>query len=254
MQRSFTYALLITCLVLFSGCGNQYSQRDVKSLNHTVSDSFMPVDSQLIYAYLPFKEILEKDMLRVISVTAEEMVKDKPESGLTNLLADLLLAEGEKELKALGKNITPDVSYFNYGGIRTFLPKGKITVGKVFELMPFENEMVFLQISGNQVKEFLDEIARSGGDSVGGVRFKISGDKATSIFVGKKPLSPDARYWLVTNDYIASGGDGGGVLGKRTDFISSGKKIRDVIISYLEDRHKSGEVIKVKPDGRITYE
>ncbi|MDD2380530.1 MAG: 5'-nucleotidase [Mariniphaga sp.] len=253
MQRSITYALLITSFFLFYSCRNQYAKNTVESRNQIVSDSFMPVDSQLVLSYLPYKQILEKDMLRVISVCAEEMVKDKPESGLTNFLADLLLIEGEKLLKISGKDFKPDISYFNYGGIRTFLPRGEITVGKIFELMPFENEIVFLQISGHQVKEFLDQIARGGGDSVGGVRFKISGNKATQIWVGRKPINLDAKYWLVTNDYIASGGDGDGVLSKRTGYFSPERKIRDVIISHLEYLYERGEVIAVKTDGRISY-
>lgn len=254
MYRSFTCLLLITSFLILSACTNHYEKSAVEHRNRIVSDSFMPVDSQLIFSYLPYKEMLEKDMSRIISITAEEMVKDKPESNLTNFLADLLLEEGENELKKMGKDFGTDVSYFNYGGIRTFLPRGEITVGKIFELMPFENEMVFLQVSGSQIQDFLNQIARGGGDSVGGVRFTISGNKAGRVVVGGEPLDPEGYYWLVTNDYIAEGGDDSGALSRRTDFISSGVKIRDVIISHLEKKHASGEVISVKKDGRISYE
>jgi 2',3'-cyclic-nucleotide 2'-phosphodiesterase (5'-nucleotidase family) len=254
MQRSFTYALLITCSILHSACRNNYVRSTVEHRNRIVTDSFMPVDSQLVLSYLPYKNILEKDMLRVISISSEEMVKNRPESNLTNFLADLLLEEGEKELKKLGKEFRPDISYFNYGGIRTFLPKGEINVGKIFELMPFENEMVFLQIPGDQLKIFLDQIARSGGDALGGVRLKISGNRAVNVLVGNEPLDRQADYWLVTNDYIAEGGDDSGSLAHRKDFISSGRKIRDVIISYLETKYASGEVISAEKDGRIRHE
>jgi len=254
MQRSFTYALLITCFFLLSACKNNYVRSSVETQNRIVTDSFMPVDSQLVLSYLPYKKILEKDMLRVISISAEEMVKNKPESNLTNFLADLLLEEGERELKKIGKDFRPDISYFNYGGIRTFLPKGEITVGKIFELMPFENEMVFLQISGDRVKDFLDQVAGNGGDSVGGVRFKISGGRAANVLVGNKPLDLESQYWLVTNDYIAAGGDVGDALAQRTNFISSGRKIRDVIIFNLENKYASGEVISAEKDGRIRHE
>ncbi|HSM47448.1 MAG TPA: hypothetical protein VK872_06490, partial [Draconibacterium sp.] len=57
--------------------------------------------------YLPFKKILEKDMQRVISFSENEMVKGKPESGLTNLLADLILDEGQKEAIRMNLKIEP---------------------------------------------------------------------------------------------------------------------------------------------------
>src|SRR5690606_9997204 len=140
-------------------CKMQYVQTSTENRNMIVADTIIPIDSQIVHMYLPYKQKLEKNISRVISITQEEMVKDKPESNLTNFLGDLLLEEGARTEGLNGENINPDISYFNYGGIRTFLPKGKITVGKIFELMPFENEMVFLKLNGRQVQEFLNDIA-----------------------------------------------------------------------------------------------
>jgi len=239
---------------MFSACQGPYVQTNVESRNLMVSDSIAAMDSQIVRMYLPFKQEIDLEMSRVIAVSAEEMVKDKPESELTNFLADLLLEEGSRELTRLGKDFSPHLSFFNYGGIRTFLPKGEITVRKVFELMPFENEMVYLKLTGEQVNEFLNIVARNGGDSVGGTRFIISDNKAKGIMIGGKPLVPDQEYWFVTNDYVAAGGDGIEVFAQRKDFIQSGVKIRDAIINYLERTHLNGEIISPGKDGRITHE
>ncbi len=254
MRRSFSYTLLITCLFLTWNCKVQYVQSAVEYQNNIVSDSLMPVDNQLLGIYLPYKQILDQDMNRVVAISAHEMVKSKPESNLTNFLGDLFLEQGEKVLKKFGRNIKLDISYFNYGGIRTFLPEGEITVGKIFELMPFENELVFIQISGTQVKEFLDAIAQGGGDSLGGVRFKISGKKAVDIEINGAPLQLDSYYWMATNDYVAAGGDNREMLTVQKEFIDSGKKIRDVIIEYMEEKYRSGEELRKVTDGRIAYE
>ena len=173
---------------------------------------------------------------------------------MNNFFGDLFLEQGEKVLKNFGRYIKPDISYFNYGGIRTSLPKGEITVGKIFEMMPFENELVFIQVSGTQVREFLDAIAQGGGDSLGGVRFKISNKKAKDIEIGGSPLQPDSFYWMVTNDYVAAGGDNREMLTHPKEYIDSGEKVRDVIIEYLETKYQSGEEIVKAKDGRITYE
>jgi 2',3'-cyclic-nucleotide 2'-phosphodiesterase (5'-nucleotidase family) len=254
MQRSFSYILLITWFFLFLNCKNQYVISTTENKNLVVSDSVTPLDSQIVSLYLPYKNMLEKDMSRIIAVTKEEMVKDKPESNLTNFLADLILAEGNKIATELGENIRPSISYYNYGGIRTFLPEGEITVGKIFELMPFENELVFLELSGTQVQEFLNIIAEKGGDSLGGVRFKISENKAKNVEVAGKSLNEKEHYWLVTNDYIAAGGDGLDVFTRSKNLVSGNIKIRDVIIDHLEKKYGKNQEILAQPDGRISHE
>ncbi len=254
MQRSITYPLLITWFLLLGSCKTYYVHSNIENRNLIVSDSLIPADSQLIKMYMPYKLELEKDMNRIISVTAEEMIKNKPESNLTNFLADLLLEEGKRISADLNRHFEPDISFYNYGGIRTFLPKGEITVGKVFELMPFENELVFLKLTGKQVQEFLNQIAEKGGDSVGGIRFIISQNRAQNVEVGGELLREENDYWLATNDYVAAGGDGLEVLTQRSELIASDLKIRDVIIAHLEKKHENGEPIFVKPDGRITNE
>lgn len=254
MVRSFSYTLLITWGIFLLSCKPTFVSTQVNSQNISVVSDNFAVDSQLVQMYLPYKKILEKDMQRVISFSNEEMRKGKPESGLTNLLADLILAEGKKYALNNGLKINPDVSYFNYGGIRTSLPKGQITVGNIFELMPFENEMVFIQLTGTQLQTFYNIVAKYGGESVGGVRFVISNGKAKNVQVNGENLNPEKKYWMVTNDYSANGGDDLLVFTQRLDLIGSGKKIRDVIISNFEERLKDDEVLTEYLDGRITNE
>ena len=253
MRRSFSHTLLITWIFLQLACTSQYFHTSTQGQNHFVTDSLMPVDSQLVALYSPYKQKLEKNISQIIAVSGEEMIKSRPESKLTNFLGDLLLEEGTRYLNQQGNNLHPDISFFNYGGIRTFFPKGEITVGKIFELMPFENEMVFLLISGQQVQEFLNRLASNGGESVGGIRFAISGNKAIDISIGGIPLNQERYYWLVTNDYVASGGDGMEVLTYPKEKINSGLKIRDAIISYLEREYGPNKEIHVELDGRISH-
>ncbi len=254
MARSFSFTLLITSFFIILSCKPSYLLTDYNTKNVEVTGNSNVLDSQLVQMYLPFKNSLEKDMNRVISFSEIEMVKNKPESGLTNLLADLLLIEGRKEATRKNLQIDPEISFFNYGGIRTSLPKGEIKVGNIFELMPFENEMVMLQLSGSQVQQFLNQVAGKGGDSVGGVRFTISDKSAIKVLIDGKSLEAEKKYWLVTNDYVANGGDNLSVFTQRSEMVPIGKKIRDVIISNLEERQNRGEVLTVKLDGRITNE
>ncbi len=244
MRRSFIYTLLITCFLFLLACKTSVVSTSVKAQNIEITKDINPVDSQLVQIYLPYKKILEKDMSRVISFSETELTKAKPESSLTNFLADLLLNEGREEAKKSGLDFQPQISYYNYTGIRSSLPKGDITVENIFELMPFENEMVFVEFKGAQIQELLDYIASVGGDAVGGVRFVISNNKAKEATVDGKKLQPENNYWLVTNDYIADGNDGMDMFLNKLDIVNTGKKIRDVIISDLEKRQKQRRKIR----------
>jgi len=254
MCRTFSNLVLITCVLLATSCKTTYHVSEIKQQNITIDESINTIDSNLVRAYLPYKSKLEKDMNRVIAISDAQMVKGKPESGLTNLLADLLLEEGKKASSSVGFQLNPVVSFFNYGGIRIGLPKGEITVGKVFELMPFENEMVFIELSGNQLQQFFSSIAKKGGDSVGGVRFVISEGGAKNIIIDGQKLESDKNYWMVTNDYAANGGDDLDILKQRQQYVSSNLKIRDIIVSNFEEKQKNGQIITSKTDGRISNE
>lgn len=209
------------------------------------------MDSTIVELYTPYKNILEKDMNRVLAISENELVKDKPESLLTNFLADLLLEQGAVVANSQQLNLKPAVSFFNYGGIRSTLPKGEITVGNIFELMPFENELVLLELKGDKMQAFLDYIADHGGGSVGGVQMVIAGDKATEVKIGGEEITADKSYWLVTNDYVAAGGDGLEMLAENEQFVNTGEKIRDVIIDYLEELADNNQQVNPKLDGRI---
>lgn len=254
MRQSFSYTLLITWVLIIFSCKSSVELTSVKANNISITEDINPPDSQLIAIYLPYKTILEKDMSRVISYAETSMLRAKPESNLTNFLADLILEEGIKEAQNLNSDFQPVISFFNYEGIRSALPKGDITVGNIFELMPFENELVFVKFSGKQVKTFLDIMAENGGNSLGGVRFTISKNRANKIIIQGNNLEPENYYWMATNDYIADGGDGMDIFLEKMDYIKSGKKIRDIIISNLENRQKNEEKLNVKTDGRIKIE
>ncbi len=254
MQRSFTYTLLITWVLFAVSCKTQFVQKNYETKNISVSETLNSLDNNVVQLYSPFKKMLEEDMNRVISNSDKEMVKAWPESALTNLLADVLMVEGEKNCIDSGFNFIPDIAVQNYGSIRIALPMGNLTVGNVFELMPFENELVYVKLSGKQVAELISFLIEEEESCIGGMRLKIKDKTVSDIKIGNKPLVLENFYWIVTSEFVADGGDGFVIFKERLELKHSGIKIRDAIISYFEERQKIGELISVIQDGRIYYE
>ena len=246
--------ILLGLLIIFTSCKSLLVLSDVERENIQNEPTFYLPDSSIVLLVAPYKLNLDEDMSKVISVSTEELTKARPESKLTNLMADLLMQESILYINKNDENIVPDMAFVNYGGLRTSLPKGKITVGNIFELMPFENEMILLKLSGETMEQFVRQVAERGGDGISGVKLGIKDDQIAYCTIGGKPFNKDRDYWLVTNDYVAMGGDDMKMLLNRKEYLKTGLRIRDLIIENLSKRHQAGEDIQVQLDGRIYYE
>lgn len=251
MRRLFISFFVI--LFLFS-CNSHLVVREVDTKNIQIDSLIGPLDLAVETMVKPYRDSLEHDMSTLVTVSSTPLVKGKPESKLTNLVSDILLDFGTSYCQKQKLNIHPDVAYVNYGGIRASLPQGNITVERIFELMPFENEIVLIKISGGAFNKMAEKIAARGGEGVAGMKLGIKNGKVSSLTTGGNPIDPAALYWVVTNDYVASGGDQMSMFSNPAERINTKMKIRDLLIKVLNDRYKKDGILDVKEDGRIFNE
>jgi 2',3'-cyclic-nucleotide 2'-phosphodiesterase (5'-nucleotidase family) len=212
------------------------------------------IDSSVQSIVTPYRDSIELDMAKLVTRCETPLIKGKPESNLTNLVADILLGYATDFCKQQNLKVTPDVSYVNYGGIRASLPQGEITVGRIFEVMPFENEVVIIRISGEALRQMAERIAERGGEGISGMKMGLRNEKLISFTVGGKATDASGYYWLVTNDYIANGGDQMSMFLNPLERINTKMKFRDLLIQTLSDRYKKEGNLDVKLDGRIYHE
>lgn len=205
------------------------------------------VDSSILSFIQPFHDSLVKEMQQVIAVSDITMNKAKPESLLGNFVADLLLEKGKAYNNGVG-----DFSIVNFGGLRIpSMPAGNITKGIIYELMPFDNFMVILELKGIDVKQLLDVIAAQGGWPVSGIKFAIRNGKAEDIYINGKSLENSRIYQIIISDYLADGGES--LLFLRSEKrTNTGLLIRDVILEHLRDQTTLGKHITAHLDNRIT--
>ena len=241
--------LPILFLFALLGCSGPYYLKDTKtSQTHIKQDSLQLVDSVIVNMIAPYKQKLDAQMNEVLNMSDVELVKDRPEGTLCNFAADAIVAYGNK---THDKPI--DFCILNYGGLRLpSIQKGNITLGKIYELMPFDNMVEVVEIDGASCKQLLDIIAKSGGWPVSGVRFKIINSKAEEIFIKGQPFDLNKTYTLITSDYLVNGGDGLTMLKKSTKKTSMNYKIRDAIIDYVREQKNNNQNINTQKDGRIT--
>ena len=205
-----------------------------------------PVDEKMWSEILPYKDSLDKEMNAVLAISDNVLTKQAGESDLGNLMCDLVLKKSRDYC-----NCKVDFTFLNTGGIRLpNLPKGNITLGKMIELMPFDNRVTTMVLNGKTVDTLFNYMASKGGWPVSGARYKIKNKKAFDVFINGEPLDLNKDYTIAVSDYLAQGGDNCDVL-KRIPFIDTKKILRDALIEGLKEMNARGEHVKSVLDGRI---
>ncbi|MBI3519283.1 MAG: 5'-nucleotidase C-terminal domain-containing protein [Bacteroidetes bacterium] len=239
--------LFFSALISLYACSQKTSVTNISESHIVVNEN--KIDSSVYKAIAPYKKTHDEQVNKIIAHSEESLVKSDVESTLGNFFCDAVIYETKK---LLGKDSAIlDVAIFNKGGLRNSLPKGNITIGNVFELMPFDNEVVLLKLSGIQFKDMCSKIVEKGGIPIGGMRMTMKGTEATNISIKGKPFDETKEYWVVTSDYLANGGDNYTFFKNASDKKVMNVLLRNAIISYCEDITKLGQTIKPKLDGRI---
>ena len=250
----FGRVAMVIQLIIVLSLGGCHTMRITKIETTNIRlDSTLTIvpDTKMESVILPYRTKLMKDMGEVLCVSKAPLFGGRPESLLTNFCADLLRSESDSVCLKRYPDIRISVSMVNRGGLRVPIPKGEVKVQDMFELMPFENEVVFLKMPGTDLRKFIDHMASRGGEGVSGMRFGIKDNKGLNPEIDGKPLDDSKNYWLATSDYIANGGDGSGILKGITTRIATGVKFRDMFIDHLRKMGRKGLTIDVKTDGRI---
>ena len=215
-------------------------------INSNIND-----DAQLESKIIPYREELKSTMDEVLCSSSQDLIKGRPESELGNLMADLTLEIG-KELYGEFEGEGIDICLLNTGGLRASLPKGDITRGHIFSLMPFENELVVVTLSSNGLAEMLEYIKEKGGEPISGLKADL-GQTPYEVLINDIEMDPSKNYKVITTDYLANGGDKMSFLteGSRLNIEVLDMKMRDAILLYCERQGKMNKPLKSQLDGRL---
>ena len=210
-------------------------------------------DAEAAQFIAPYKHKVDSIMGPVVGSVAHDMTRHRPESELSNLLCDILVWGSKK----FGEQ--PVFSVYNMGGIRANFAKGKITVGDVNEVAPFENKICFLTLTGEKVTELFQQIAHRGGEGLShAVRLVISKDgKLESVTLNGEPIDPKKEYRIATLDYLAEGNDQLVAFKSGTHVVSPKEKennVRFIIMDYFREKMAAGEVVESQIENRVTVE
>lgn len=195
----------------------------------------------------PYQGEVDSLMAPVLGFSSVQMRSGRPESLLSNWVADVLREASVR----YGRKA--DMGLCNMGGLRSAMPKGKVTRGDVLAIAPFENMFCVLSLRGADLQTLMEQIAAVGGEGVSGVRLEITPDgNLIRASVDGKPINPEKIYTVATLDYLAEGNDKMEALRNAVSRQLTTRPVRDVLIDYIVEQDKQGRRLTARLEGRIT--
>ena len=183
---------------------------------------------------------------RVVGRLANALDNPRAECGLGNLIADGLLEYG----RSAGWN--SDVAFYNMAGVRAPLPAGEIKYGQLYQVLPFTNVVMSLDLTGRQLRLVFEAASGSAGRlHVAGASFAYhfenpAGQRLLSATVGGRPLDDAKLYHVATIDYLYGGGDGHTEFKDATNVIYGDIEV-DAVAAYMT----AHSPLDPKVEGRI---
>lgn len=182
---------------------------------------------------------------RIVGTATTVINRNAAESGETAL--GNLIADAQQAAALTASNQGSDFTLMNPGGVRADLQtnsNNQITFGDVFAVQPFGNSIVTLSLTGQQIRELLEQqwsganadrpriLQPSKELSYAYKKDATAVPRATQIMISGQALMDSKSYRVTVNSFIADGGDNFTVLTKGTNRVGGGQDI-DALEKYI---------------------
>lgn len=216
-------------------------------------DNSIAEDKALSEMLAPYSADIKNQMETVIGKAPETINKEGPGAGrLGMLMTDIIRTQASQ---AIGKAV--DLAFQNNGGIRAEIPAGDITIGTVYRLMPFDNQIAVIELSGKDLMELFESMGpsiKTFGAAVGGAQLLYQDKKLVSAKINGKEVDLKATYTMALTDYLYNGGGEYPVLRRGQNYKTCNLLLRDAIINYIKFEQEEKRPIAAPNKPRISLD
>jgi 2',3'-cyclic-nucleotide 2'-phosphodiesterase (5'-nucleotidase family) len=236
---SFGFFVILLTFNLFISCKSTSSYKTTKIEGKKIGVTNEKGENEAIAAYIkPYSDNINKDLSSVLAYCPETQDKSKGtwQTNIGNLLAEVTFELGnpifqKRENKAI------DICLLNSGGIRSIIPKGDVTTRTAFEVMPFENSLIIVGLTGKEIKTLAKYVIKEKKPHpLYGIKIYI--DKSTlkinKIEINNQPVDENRIYYVATSDYLANGGDNMTFFKESKIKFDMEYKLRNMLIDYFK--------------------
>jgi 2',3'-cyclic-nucleotide 2'-phosphodiesterase (5'-nucleotidase family) len=232
-----------------SACKSSLNIAKVQTEKNIKISKDLPDDQVFNKIIKPYKDELQGKMNKKISYTAVDLNKLGDNSNLGNLLADYTFEGADEWAKKNGIPGGVDCALINVGGIRSTIGAGDILTKSIYEVMPFENEVLIVKMKGSDLKGLFDYyLTTQKNNPVSHLYIETDNGVAIKELVNGKEVDLSKDYYIATSDYLAMGGDNMAFFSKGK-LIPTGVKLRDL---FLEKFQANPQIVAPK-DVRLNF-
>ena len=233
-------------------CTQTTSQPRARLLN---VDASVPADPDVEKVLAPYSGKV-RELSKVIGQLQGGLTKMGVGAGtLGNFVSDGIRAQAQAKL---GKPVV--LSVMNAGGLRrNDIAAGELRSSDIFELLPFENALVALEVTGVQLQKLIQTATR---DAQAGARIQFKWNErdrpeflSGNLLDGsgkEQEIDPEKTYTVVTIDYLLQVGGGAYAFLKEAKSVTPlNMTLRDAILNYIKSETAAGRPIRSVLDGRF---
>jgi len=189
----------------------------------------------------PYRIELNKEMLEVIAYAPKDFERGKPNGSLNNWSTDAIYNSQKEKID----NAKPSFCLLNWGGLRNSINQGEVTLGDIFKLMPFDNEIVIVELPMSSLTKIESYLKKRNGEPISGAR--IMGG---SFVFEKADRKKHETFLVVTSDYLMNGGDDMTFFEDKINVQYVGELMRDAMIRIAKEQ----KTLVWNDDQRIIFE
>ena len=235
MIRIFLPLVLTICLL---GCKNsQPTLTQIEGDQLPITDSIQPNQEVLDYV-APYRKRIDEEMGAVLAYAPQShSKKDGPyNTAIGNMMADAVFQLSNPVFnKRTGNNI--DAVLLNHGGIRSTLNAGDVTMRTAFDLMPFENSVVVVELTSDKVNEMFDYLKSGTAHPISNMQLILDkNNEIKTATINGKPVEEGKTYFIATNDYLQQGGDRMTFFSQPLSMEVLDYKIRSILVDYFKEQ------------------
>jgi len=228
--------VIFTTLGVFVSCKTEPNiLTKIQAKQIKIDTSLLAIDSIESYV-LPYRNRIDQVLDSTLAYAPKTLTKvdGKYNTSVGNLMADIVLQAADPVFKSR-TNKEIDFVLLNHGGIRSIISKGNITARSAYEVMPFENSIVVVELSGKSVIELANFLKNSGlAHPIAGMQIILSKDnEVASIKIQGKPLYKEQIYYVATTNYLVTGGDGMVFFKDAKNLVNTDYLVRNAMIDYF---------------------
>jgi 2',3'-cyclic-nucleotide 2'-phosphodiesterase (5'-nucleotidase family) len=236
MILKFKHFVIFITILLFISCKQERLRlSEIIGKQITIEDSIAE-DLKIKEFVEPYRKHIDAVLDSTLAFAANNISKtDNPYNTTAgNLMADAVLQLVNPVFKSRTQN-NIDFVLLNHGGIRSSISKGNVSARTAYEIMPFENSVVVVNLSGKAVREMIAYLIKNKiPHPISGIQIILNKDDSLkAVNIQGKPFDEEKTYFVATSNYLLTGGDNmnfflDNIAATDTDYL-----IRNIMIDYF---------------------